>query len=107
MPEQSVLKRADFIRRFVDQGLTYSQADLAYQAMIGFFEDGVAGKCRICVAPVGVLKPVIQPARPVTMGFERDASGVHKRKRTYLLGMRWRYVFKVYRKFGRKHGLLP
>jgi hypothetical protein len=101
------LKRVDFIRRFVDAGLTYSQAQTAYRAVVGFFEDGVASRSQICVGHVGVLKPVKRGARTVTMGFMRDASGVRKVKRNYLLGIRISYTFKVFKAFGRLHGLAP
>ena len=99
------LKRVDFIRRLVSNGLTYSQAQIAYQALVGFFEDGVAGRDHICIGHVGVLKPIHRKPRTVTMGFKRTASGVQRVKRNFVLGTRISYTFKVYRAFGRLHGL--
>lgn len=102
-----MLKKPDFIRRFVQAGLTYAQAYMAYQAMVGFFEDGVAARSRIRIGHVGVLKPVKRRPRTVTMGFRRDASGVQKIKRTYVLGTRMSYAFRIYRAFGQQHDLMP
>ena len=101
------LKRVDFIRRLVSNGLTYMQAQTAYQALIGFFEDGVAGRDAICIGHVGVLKPIRRRPRTITMGFKRDKTGVKKVKRNYVLGTRVTYTFKVYRAFGKLHGLAP
>ena len=102
-----MLKKPDFIRRFVQAGLTYAQAYAAYQALVGFFEDGVAARSRIRIGHVGVLRPVKRGARTVTMGFKRDATGMQKVKRIYVLGTRVSYTFRVFRRFGKQHNLMP
>lgn len=102
-----MLKKPDFVHRFVQAGLTYAQAYVAYQALIGLVEDGVAERSKIRFGHVGVLKPVKRRPRTVTMGFRRDATGVQKVKRTYVLGTRVSYAFRVYRAFGQQHDLMP
>ena len=101
------LKRVDFIRKLVNNGLSYSQAQVAYRSLVEFFEDGVAGRDQVCIGHVGVLKPIKRKPRTVTMGFKRDASGVQRIKRNFVLGTRVSYVFKIFRAFGRRHGLAP
>lgn len=102
-----MLTRVDFIRRFVKGGLTYAQAHMAYQAVVDFFEDGIASRSKIRISHVGVIKPIKRGPRSITMGFKRDATGMQKIKRNYLLGTRVSYTFRVYRAFGRKHDLYP
>lgn len=101
------LKRVDFIQRLVNTGLTCTQAQIAYKALVSFFEDGVAARDHICIGHVGVLRPMRRKPRMITMGFKRDASGVQRIKRNFLLGTRVAYTFKVYRAFGKQHGLAP
>jgi hypothetical protein len=102
-----MLKRDDFVRRFVNAGLTYAQAYAAYHAMVGFFEDGVASRSSIRIGHVGVVKPLYRRPRTVTMGFHRDATGVKRVKQSYVIGHRTRYVFRIYKAFGRQHNLEP
>lgn len=100
-------KRIDFIQRFHAAGLTYQQAETAYNAMIRTFEDGLREKSKIHLAKVGVLRPVDRPPREIVMGFDRSGGVCERKIRRYVIGSRVEYRFKVHRAFGRRIGILP
>ena len=100
-----LVARPEFIKKFVDAGLSYHQAETAYRAMVSVLEDGVAARAKIHFAKVGALDPVVLKPREYVMGFCRSKDGVKKMRRHYILGTRIRYKFKVYPAFGRAHDL--
>lgn len=100
-------KRIDFIRQFVETGLSYTQAELAYQGMITSLERAISTRSKICFASVGALKPVDRPPREVVMGFDRSGGNCKRMLRRYTLGPRVEFKFKLHRAFGQKTGLMP
>jgi nucleoid DNA-binding protein len=107
MRNSDTVTRAAFIKRFMDEcGLTYVQACHIYDCMVTVLEDAVVSGGKVNFGRLGCLTPVLMQPRMVTMGFERTADNeVTKRHRTYFLGRRLNYRFKLYREFVKKHAL--
>jgi len=104
----TAVKKADFIASFTASGLTYSQAEKAYDAMIKCVENGVADKRGIVFGHVGALKPKQLKPRRVVMGCLVGPGGaVSRKKREYLLGTRLCYRWSLFQTFGRRHNLVP
>jgi hypothetical protein len=103
--KKQLVARPQFIKKFVQSGLSYEHAELAYRAMITVLEDGVAARAKIHFAGVGALDPMTLMPREITMGFKRTKEGVINTKRSFILGVRTRYKFRVYPTFGRAHDL--
>lgn len=98
--------RRDFIRKFMQAGLTYDQAGRIYSCMVGVVEDSVLSGDKVKFGKVGCLFPVRKPPRDVFMGFERGPGNVVTRtKRVFHLDERVDYRFNFYREFIRKHQL--
>jgi len=104
---KNAVKRADFIKHFVDEGLTYTQAEIAYKGMMKAVESGIRNKAKIHLASVGVLRPLDRPPRQVVMGFERSGGTCVNKVRHYAIGPRVEYRFKMHKAFGRSAGLIP
>lgn len=100
-------KRIDFIRQFVASGLTYTQAEVAYEGMIKAFDKAVGTRSKVCLAHVGALRPVERPPRRVMMGFDRSGGSCKKMLRQFTLGPRVEFKFKLHKSFGQRTGLLP
>jgi len=106
MGKRNVVTRRDFIRKFMDCGLTFDQACRCYTGMVSVFEDAVVRAEKIGIGRVGCLTPTICPPRDVVMGFQRGKGGkVVRTKRLYHLDERVKYRFTLYREFKTKHGL--
>lgn len=107
MAKPETITRAAFIKRYMeDCGLTYQQSCQVYDCMVSTIQDGVVTGTKINFGRLGTLAPRWLPARAVNMGFERRANGeVKNRQRTYFLGRRISYSFRLYREFMQKHRL--
>ena len=103
--DKPTIRREDFIKKLTACGLTYQQAETAYSAFIAVLEDGISSRSKINFSKVGALDPKELHPRQFTMGFRRDRDGIHSEKRQYTVGTRIKYQFRVYKAFGRAHGL--
>jgi hypothetical protein len=105
----SSFKKAHFVSAFIARGLSYAEAQHAYDAMLSVFETGIIGGNRITLGRVGTLTPVWLEPKVVHMGFTRskddDGSVSIKKdsKREYILGRRVKFKFNLHRAFMRKH----
>lgn len=106
MSERAAIKRLDFIRKFMNAGLTYDQACRVYSSMVGILEDAVVNGDKVKFGKIGCLVPVRKPPRDVVMGFVRGPGNVvtHS-KRVFHLDERVEYRFNFYNEFARKHEL--
>ena len=100
-----VIRRLDFIRKYMGYGLNFPQAVKAYRATMALMEDAVAAKSSIHFSKVGLLHAVTLRPRLVTMGFRRDKLGVHSVRREFVVGSRVEIRFRLYKKFARAHDL--
>lgn len=106
MNQKSVIKRINFIRKFMQAGLTYDQACRVYVGLIALLEDGVVNGDKIKFGKMGCLFSVRKPPRDVVMGFVRGPGGkITHSKRVFHLDERTGYRFNFYRGFVRKHDL--
>jgi nucleoid DNA-binding protein len=95
-----VIKRADFIRDLVNsKGFTYAQASSAFDSMMKTLEDGICAGSKIQLAKIGAISPVKLDPRAVTMHFSKVGGEVKKQERTYHLGTRIKYRFKLFKGF--------
>lgn len=100
MSQQAVVKRADFIRNLVSsQGFTYAQASVAFDSFIKTIEDGICTGSKIQLAKIGAIVPTKLDPRPVRMHFKREGDKVLKQDRTYFLGTRIKFKFKIFKAF--------
>lgn len=105
---KTTIKREDYVRHLVKQaGLTYVQAEAAYSATMRLFEDAIAEKNSIILGRFGVLEPKELKPRRVSMGFKKVGGRTIRCRREFFLGVRTRYVFRVFRAFGSAHDLVP
>jgi len=99
------INRRDFVRKFMDSGLSYEESRKAYETMTRIFEDAICSGAKINIGNVLSIVPVWMEPRVVNMGFERVKNCVKKTQRTYYLGQRIRYRVNLYREFIRTHSL--
>lgn len=100
MSVQAVVKRADFIRNIVNnQGLTYAQASSAFDAVMKTLEDGICAGAKIQLGKIGAIVPVKLEPRPVQMHFKREKGTVVPQERTYFLGSRIKFKFRLFKAF--------
>jgi hypothetical protein len=100
--ERRPIDRRAFIERFMREcGLTYAQACSAYDCLCRCVADGIVYGSKISLGRVGAIKPVWQPARDVNMHFTKVKGGkvVRGVHRTYNLDGRYKFTFKLYRRF--------
>ena len=98
--------RYTFIRQMVDSGLTFENANLAYNSMLTTLSDGVVNGRKVYLGQVGVLKPTVMPPRSVKMGFAvTKGRKVVKEQREFYLDSRIKYTFRMFKKFARTHEL--
>ena len=106
MSDKVVIKRLDFIRKFMDAGVNYEEASSVYSGMLSILEDALVNRARLKFGKIGRLVPVRMPPRDVVMGFTRGKGNVvTRKKRVYHLDERTEYRFKFYREFATKHDL--
>ena len=106
MSQKSAVTRREFIRKFMQAGLTYDQACRVYSTLVSLIEDSVVSGEKIKFGKVGCLLPVRKPPRDVVMGFMRGpGNSMVKSKRVFHLDERVDYRFSFYREFVRKHQL--
>ena len=106
MNDRAAIKRLDFIKKFMDAGLTYDQACRVYSSMVAILENAVVSGDKVKFGKSGCLLPVRKPPRDVVMGFQRGPGNVVTRtKRVFHLDERVEYRFTFYREFARKHEL--
>lgn len=90
------------MNRFMrDAGLTYSQACRVYDTMCSTFGDAITSGNRVTIGRIGALMPVWKQPREINMHFKvskgkKVETGI---KRTYFMGGRYDFKFKVYRRF--------
>lgn len=106
------IKRSDFVRHLVqDSGLTYIQAEQAYSSLMRLLENAIATKAEVHLGKIGVLAPIELESRRVTMGFKRsggrNGGKMWKCRQEFFIGARTRFVFRLYRSFGRNHDVVP
>ena len=100
MSNETVVKRADFIRNIVkNEGLTYAQASAAFDAVIQTLEDGICAGSKIQLGKIGAIVPVRLDPRPVQMHFRRQGNTVVHQERTYFLGSRIKFKFRLFKAF--------
>lgn len=88
-------------------GVTYAQACSVYDCMCRCMADGIVNGCKISFGRVGSIKPVWQPARDVNMHFTKVKGGkvVRGVHRTYNLDGRYKFSFRLYKRFIDTHRL--
>lgn len=99
--------RADFIKNLAKvPGMSYVQAGTAYDSFIKTIEDGICSGDKIQLSRVGAIVPVKLDPRPVSMGFRRgEGNTIEHVSRTYFLGTRIKYKFKLFKRFVESHTL--
>lgn len=81
-------------------GMSYVEAGRAYEAMVSVIEDGIVQGHRIGIGKVGAIDPVWHGPRDVKMGFERQDGGkVVKSSRVFHLDGRYKFRFRLFRRF--------
>lgn len=103
MPRAATIRHPDFIRKFVEYGLSHREAKKAYRAMMAMFADGIGSKSNILLYGVGTLQAVPQRPRRHVMGVVCDKEGYRRVRREFIVGSRIRYRFKIHDEFGRRH----
>ena len=100
MSNQTVVKRADFIRNIVkNQGMTYALASSAFDSVMQTVEDGICAGSKIQLGKIGAIVPVRLDPRPVQMHFKRQGGVVIHQERTYFLGSRIKFKFRLFKAF--------
>ncbi|MGV0949211.1 MAG: hypothetical protein ACOYB3_00970 [Azonexus sp.] len=100
------ITRLNFVQNMVESGLTYDQANRAYNSVMSTFADGFVNGRRVYLGQIGVLNPSIMPPRQVKMGFAvKKGREVVKQQRVYFLDSRVKYSFRLFKKFARTHEL--
>lgn len=100
------ITRLNFIQGMVDSGLTYDQANRAYNSIMSTFADGVVNGRKIYLGQVGVLNPTVMPPRQVKMGFAvKKGREIVRQRREFFLDTRIKYSFRMFKKFARTHEL--
>ena len=97
-------KHLDFIRVFTNRGLTYTQSERAYSAMVEAFESAMINKQTIRIGHLGKLQPKFVRPREITMGCLRKRGEIVRGTYKYLLGQRVKYDFKLHDAFARRSG---
>lgn len=106
MSEQvPTVTRAEFIRRLIADGLTYSQSATAYESVVRTLEDGICAGARVTFGRVGALNPVKLRSRPVSMGFDRRNGRLKKVRRIFWMGARLKHKWVLFEKFKATHEL--
>jgi len=102
---KATVNRAQFIKSFMNHGLTYLQAIAAYEAMSTTFELAIINAAKINIGRVGCLDPEIKDPRTVNMGFAREGGVLKKVQRVFVMARRVTYRFRIYRQFKATHRL--
>lgn len=92
------VNRIDFVKKFMEMGLTYGKACKVYECMVRVFEDGICSGSRINIGNVCSITPQRKEPRTVRMGFQKTA-------KIYYLGSRIRYRVNLFREFIQTHNL--
>jgi hypothetical protein len=102
----SPFKQEDFIRAFLAQGLTYTQAERAHRGLLRALESALINRQEVFLGRVGKLQPRQIPPRQYAMRCRRKKGGqLDPRIYEFTVGSRTRFHFKLFEAFGRRHGL--
>lgn len=105
MKKKSNITRKDFIRAFHQAGLTYEQANQAYEAMNGTIASAIQEGVRVSFGSVCSLNPYWKQPKEVVMHFKREGANVVKTTKTFWLGKRVAYRVNVFKAFIETHQL--
>jgi hypothetical protein len=97
-------KHLDFIRVFTNRGLTYTQSERAYSAMIEAFESAMTNKQTVRIGHLGKLRPKLVPPKEYTMGCLRKDGEMDRKTYKYSIGRRVKFVFELHDAFARRSG---
>jgi hypothetical protein len=97
-------KRENFVRCFAKAGLTFSQSEIAYAAMVHALETAVNERRKIVLGDIGTLTPKLLNPRRVVMSCRGGKTGAAATRKEFILGPRTKYKFNLHHSFGERHG---
>ena len=98
-------KQEDFVKVFIERGLTHRQASTAYSAMIDAMEQALVNKQTMVLAHLATIHPHEVKPRQYRMRCRRKKGGaLDPTLYEFQVGTRVKFIFKMRDTFGRRYG---